>query len=206
MAPSPLAESDRSLLLAIADRAIVDDLRGLPRAMPDLADLPVRLRTPVGSFVSLHVHGALNGCIGSIQTHEPLALAVASHARSAAFADPRFPSLQWADYEHLEIEISILSPLAPVAAHDRATLLDSLRPGVDGLVIAAGSKQAVFLPVVWEQLPSAETFLSQLFLKAGLPPSSWPRDLRAFVFSADAFGGRGAPAGPSQPRRLDVHG
>jgi hypothetical protein len=37
---------------------------------------------------------------------------------------------------------------------------------------------------VWEQISSAEMFLTRLFSKAGLALSSWPADLQAFVFTA----------------------
>ena len=68
-----------------------------------------------------------------------------------------------------------------------------LDPGVDGLLIAAGARTAVFLPSVWEQLPSPETFLTHLFHKAGLDLASWPDDLRAFGFTAEKFGRRAGP-------------
>lgn len=172
------------LLLDIADRAIVDGLRNTRAAVALPHGLPPELRRAVGSFVSLHVHGELNGCIGSIRTDEPLGESVARHAWSAAFADPRLPALRWTDYEHLEIEVSILSPLTPVEAPSRDSLLGALEPGVDGLLIAAGARQAVFLPTVWRQLPTADAFVSHLFRKAGLDSSSWPVGLRAHRFTA----------------------
>jgi AmmeMemoRadiSam system protein A len=195
--PSPEAAWDRplgadhtDLLLDIAERAIVDGLRNVRPTVPTPDELPGELHRPVGTFVTLNVHGQLNGCIGSIETDEPVGVSVARHAWSAAFTDPRLPALRWVDYEHLDIEISLLSPLAPIAAPSREALLDALEEGVDGLLIAAGSRRAVFLPSVWEQLTSAESFLAHLFHKAGLPPASWPDDLRAFVFTAEKFGRR----------------
>jgi AmmeMemoRadiSam system protein A len=199
MARSPLSEAawERPLgaahvdrLLDIAERAIVDGLRNIHPTVPAAADLPDELRRTAGTFVTLNVRGELNGCIGSIESDEPLGVSVARHAWSAAFTDPRLPALRWGDYEHLDIEISILSPLAPIAASSRGDLLDRLEPRVDGLLIAAGSRRAVFLPSVWEQLPSAATFLDRLLHKAGLPLDWWPDDLRAFTFTADKFGRR----------------
>jgi AmmeMemoRadiSam system protein A len=186
----PLGVADVDRLLDIAERAIVDGLRNLHPTVPSAHDLPDELRRSAGTFVTLNVRGELNGCIGSIESDEPLGVSVARHAWSAAFTDPRLPALRWADYEHLDIEISILSPLAPIAAPSRDELLHLLEPGVHGLLIAAGSRQAVFLPSVWEQLPSASTFLAHLFHKAGLAPGSWPDNLRAFTFTADKFGRR----------------
>jgi AmmeMemoRadiSam system protein A len=186
----PLGVADVDLLLDIAERAIVAGLRDVGPTGPALHELPDALRRPAGTFVTLNVRGELNGCIGSIESDEPLGVGVARHAWSAAFTDPRLPALRWVDFDHLDIEISILSPLAPIAAPSRADLLDQLEPRVDGLLIAAGSRRAVFLPSVWEQLPSAATFLDHLFRKAGLPLDWWPDDLRAFTFTADKFGRR----------------
>ncbi len=198
MAHSPFAESAgerpaaavTDLLLDIAERSIVDGLDHRHPTLPILDHLPDDLRRPVGAFVTLNVHGQLNGCIGSIETDEAVGLSVARHAWSAAFADPRLPQLRWIDYQHLDIEISLLSPLTPIDAPSRDALLDLLQPGVDGLLIAAGSRRAVFLPSVWEQLPSPETFLAHLFHKAGLDPARWPDDIRAFGFTAAKFGRR----------------
>jgi AmmeMemoRadiSam system protein A len=180
-----LDATQADVLLDIADRTIVDGLRRVRPTLPAPHTLSDDLLQPVGTFVTLTVRGELNGCIGSIQTDEPLAVSVAKHAWSAAFTDPRLPALRWIDYEHLDIEISILSPLVATPAPSRTVLLDGLRPGVDGLLISSGARRAVFLPSVWEQLPSPETFLTQLFRKAGLDPAAWPDDLRADVFTAD---------------------
>ena len=188
----PLTAAHVDLLLDIAEEAILDGLRHLRATVPAPDDLPAELRRPVGAFVTLNVNGQLNGCIGSIETDEPLGVSVARHAWSAAFADPRLPALRWVDYDHLDIEISLLSPLTQIAAPSRVALLDVLEPGVDGLLIAAGSRRAVFLPSVWEQLPSPQTFLTHLFDKAGLDAESWPDDLRAFRFAAAKFGRRAA--------------
>ena len=183
----PLDVAHVEALLDIADRAIVDGLRNLRPTASTPDELPDELRRPVGAFVTLNVHGELNGCIGSIETDEPLGVSVARHAWSAAFTDPRLPALRWVDYDHLDIEISILSPLSSIAAPSRDVLVDVLEPGVDGLLISAGSRRAVFLPSVWEQLSCSETFLAHLFRKAGLDPASWPDDLRAFTFTAGKF-------------------
>ena len=188
----PLGTAHADLLLDIAEGAIVDGLRRRHPRMPLREELPGALLHATGTFVTLHVRGELNGCIGSIETDEPVGRSVARHAWSAAFTDPRLPPLQWADYDHLDIEISLLSPLAPIPAPSRDALIDALEPAVDGLLIVAGARTAVFLPSVWEQLPSPETFLTHLFHKAGLDPASWPEGLRAFGFTAEKFG---RPAG-----------
>ncbi|MDQ6966159.1 MAG: AMMECR1 domain-containing protein, partial [Mariprofundaceae bacterium] len=44
-------------------------------------------------FVTLHKHGALRGCIGSLVAHRPLGEDIVANALAAALHDPRFPPL-----------------------------------------------------------------------------------------------------------------
>jgi AmmeMemoRadiSam system protein A len=190
MAPSPWADSrlqdaEAALLLDLADDAIVEGLRHRPAAVPDAADLPPALQEKRGVFVTLLVDGALNGCIGSIDGDEPLGQAVPRLARSAAFADWRLPSLRTSDYPSLTIEVSLLSPLEPVPAASRRQLLDQLRPGVDGLLLEAGPRRGVFLPVVWEKVPDPDDFLDHLLNKAGIRPRTWPAEMAAWRFTVE---------------------
>jgi hypothetical protein len=90
----PLDADHTDLLLDIAERAIVDGLRNSRPTVPTPDELPDELHRPVGAFVTLNVHGQLNGCIGSIETDEPVGVSVARHAWSAAFTDPRLPALR----------------------------------------------------------------------------------------------------------------
>ena len=178
-------------LLDLADRAVVDGLEGRQPTIPLVGDLPHELRRPAGTFVSLHVGGELNGCIGSIEPTDPLGVSVARHAWSAAFADPRLPQLRWVDYEHLDIAISLLTPLTPIPSRSRAELLATLQPHQDGLVITAGKRRAVFLPSVWTQLPDPDRFLEQLAQKAGIDldrhAGRWPSTLQAFTFRTESI-------------------
>jgi AmmeMemoRadiSam system protein A len=192
MAPSPspetvLAADDRELLLDLADEAIVEGLLGHRHPAPPGRRLTPALRQHRGVFVTLTVADDLNGCIGSIEGFEALGRAAARHAWSAAFADPRLPALRPADYPELTIEVSVLSALAPVAADSRHAVLDGLRPGVDGLVIAEGARRGVFLPSVWEQLPEPDGFLAHLQAKAGIRPDTWPAAMLAWRFTAAKF-------------------
>jgi AmmeMemoRadiSam system protein A len=190
--PSPSAEpaldaGDVDRLFAIADAAILDGLRGGTRRLPAVEGLPDALLRPVNAFVTLTVDGALNGCIGGIEGTQPLAVAVAHYAWSAAFTDPRLPPLRAEEREHLVIEISLLSPLEPVPAATRAETLSQLRPHVDGLVIGCGARRGLFLPAVWEQLPDPDDFLDHLLLKAGLAPRSWPAGTVVSRFTARRY-------------------
>ncbi len=183
--PGPLAGHEREVLLDIADRAILDGLGARPRTPVDDRTVPSALQRLAASFVTLHVHGELNGCIGTIEPVEPLAGSVARHAWAAAFDDPRLPPLRRVDYPHLTIAISVLSPVDPLAARSREELRDALRPGVDGLVLEAAGRRAVFLPSVWSSLATPDRFVAELFAKAGLDRRYWAPDVRAATFTVE---------------------
>lgn len=131
--------------------------------------------------------GALNGCIGSLDGDEPLAHAVGRLAVAAAFHDPRLPALRPADRAALSVEISLLSPRAPIEASDQEELAAALRPGEDGVVVQVGHRRGLFLPDVWAQLPHPIDFLTHLWRKAGLRPGSWPSGLEASRFVTQRF-------------------
>jgi len=197
-ADAPLEAADVDVLFDVANAAILDGLEGRQPRLPDAGPLPEALRRAQAAFVTLTVDGALNGCIGDIDGDEPLALAVARHAWSAAFTDPRLPPLRAEQHEHLTIEISLLSEFVPAPATSRAELLAALRPHVDGLIVSAHGRRALFLPAVWEQLPRADDFVDHLLAKAGLSASRWPTGLAAETFTATRYsrkaGGRSSSA------------
>lgn len=126
-----------------------------------------------GVFVTLHKHGQLRGCIGSLTGYRPIVEGVREHALNAAFNDPRFRPVTADELAALDIEVSILSEPTLLTYRDGADLLAKLRPGVDGVIIRQGGASATFLPQVWEQLPDPEAFLSHLCQKAGLPIQEW---------------------------------
>ena len=53
---------------------------------------------------------------------------------------------------------------------------------LDGLIIMDGSRRALFLPSVWEQLPKPEDFLTQLKLKASMSADHWSESFQAQRF------------------------
>ncbi len=131
------------------------------------------LSVPSAVFVTLTRDGALRGCVGSLEARSPLVQAVATAAHNAAYRDRRFAALGAEEIDTLEIEISLLSDMMPMPVGDRAELLQQLMPGLDGLLIEDRGMRATFLPKVWEKIPRAEEFVSQLMLKAGLPAAYW---------------------------------
>ncbi len=141
-----------------------------------------------GVFVTLQRKGTLRGCIGTIEPVKSLLDAVVDNARHAAFHDTRFSPLTSSELDDVTIEISILTPTRKLHYADVQDLVQRLRPGVDGVILEKGGRRATFLPQVWEQLTTPESFLSQLCLKAGLPSGAWKSgDLEISTYQVRSF-------------------
>lgn len=145
------------------------------------------LAAPGASFVTLHLSGALRGCIGTLEAVRPLADDVARHARAAALHDPRFAPLRAAEFDAVHIEVSVLEAAQPLAVASEAQALAALRPGIDGVLLQWRSARATFLPQVWEQLPEPGRFLAALWRKAGLAPGHWDRETRLARYRVRSF-------------------
>lgn len=186
-----LTNAQGQTLLDLARATLIKKLGGDQSRIPK--DLDERLTDPVfdqklGTFVTLHIHGNLRGCIGSLTGDEPLRDNVRNNAINAAFNDPRFPPLSSRELAEVDIEISILSSPQPLRYSSPQDLVNRLRPGVDGLILKKGMAQSTFLPQVWEQLPQPEAFLSNLCLKAGLPQEAWKQgDVEIMTYQVQSF-------------------
>lgn len=179
--------AERRQLLALARASIDHGLAHGAPLQPDLPTLPASLRAARAAFVTLHLDGALRGCIGSLEARRPLAEDVAENAFAAAFRDPRFSPVTAAEVARLELQISVLSPPEPLAFASEAELLALLRPGVDGLILADCGRRGTFLPSVWAQLPEAREFLAHLKRKAGLPADHWSSTLTVARYTTESF-------------------
>lgn len=155
--------------------------RILPTNQCDFSDT---LQQPGASFVTLKIEDKLRGCTGSIEAYRPLILDVASNAHSSARHDSRFKPLSAGELSNLAVTVSVLSPRTSVAHNNESDLLRQLRPGIDGLTIELGPHRALFLPIMWQQLPDPKEFLMHLKIKANLPPDYWSNDIQATSFQA----------------------
>ncbi|MBA1145748.1 AmmeMemoRadiSam system protein A [Ectothiorhodospiraceae bacterium WFHF3C12] len=149
------------------------------------------LREPGAAFVTLHAADMLRGCVGTLEACRALAEDVAANARAAALRDPRFPPLVAAELGAVRISVTIIGPARPLEAASEAELLETLRPGVDGLTLELGAARATFLPAVWAQLPEPAAFLHQLRRKAGLPGDYWSPALRFSRYQSHTVEERG---------------
>jgi AmmeMemoRadiSam system protein A len=187
-----LDAEDKRELLAIARRAIVQHLAG--GQIPALEASRPALVAPAGAFVSLHRHGELRGCIGTLADSAPLYRTVHEMAVSAATRDPRFPPLASQEVGEVEVEISVIGDLHAVRAPSEIQI------GRHGIHLTRASARGVLLPqVAVEHHWSCETFLAETCRKAGLPADAWRSpDTVVETFTAQVFS-----EGAGEPGRLD---
>jgi AmmeMemoRadiSam system protein B/AmmeMemoRadiSam system protein A len=152
-------------LLGLARSAVGEALGHGSVAVPDDPWLRERRAT----FVTLTQEGRLRGCIGSLQPMRPLGEDVVANAANAALADRRFSPLSAGELPTIEMEVSLLSVPTLVQFADADGLLAQLRPGLDGVILAADGRRGTYLPQVWESLPDPVRFLASLKEKAGIP-------------------------------------
>ena len=193
MLPLPLrkiqmTENKGAVLLPLARAAIAERL-GLSREA-DICTDSSWLHETAACFVTLHKNGALRGCIGSIEAHRPLLEDLRSNAVSAAFHDPRFPPLAESEFEAVDVEVSLLTPLRLLPVSSEADAASKLEPFRDGVVLKYRADRGTFLPQVWEQLPQPEHFLMHLKQKAGLSADFWHEDVELFRYTVEKYAER----------------
>lgn len=174
----------------IEKKTILKFIRGIIQSTLESKPLPVldddvsmKLSEQGSCFVTLHLEGALRGCIGNIEAFEPLKQNITRNAVNAAFRDPRFHPLSEDELSEVGMEISILTPSTPIASwHD-------FEIGKHGIILSCLGRSAVFLPqVAVEQNWDRETTLAHLSMKAGLNSDAWQsKDARFKVFQAVVF-------------------
>lgn len=199
-AAARIAADDTELgrsLLALA-RGAIGERFGRPA--PPVTEHAAHAR-PGATFVTLLQAGQLRGCIGSLEPHRALRHDVRENAQSAAFRDPRFPPLAAREFESTTVEVSLLSVAEPFDVAGEDDLLARLRPGVDGLILALGSRRATFLPQVWESLPEPADFVAHLKRKAGLPVDAWNGEIRCARYSVAKWSEDDARSGGVEVRR-----
>jgi AmmeMemoRadiSam system protein B/AmmeMemoRadiSam system protein A len=186
--------SDRQLLrqhgAQLLHAAAASIKRGLSKGAPpevDLASFPDLLQENRATFVTLKKDGQLRGCIGTITAHRPLLNDVVENAYAAAFRDHRFPPLQADELGALNLSISLLSKPTPMTFNSEGDFKAQLQPGRDGLIIEDQGRRAVFLPQVWDELPTTSQFVAHLKQKAGLAENHWSASFQAWRFSATSL-------------------
>jgi AmmeMemoRadiSam system protein A len=175
-----LSREEKIALLQLARGAIGQSL-GQAESSPPL-ETPSLLQH-YGVFVTLHKNAKLRGCIGYITATKSLIQLVADAAQASAFQDTRFGPLRKEEWDSIEIEISVLSPLKPLDT------IEEIEVGKHGIVMKQGYRSGLLLPQVaveynWDR----ETFLTNTCYKAGLDGNCWrDPDTEIEIFSAIVF-------------------
>ncbi|MBL7115633.1 MAG: AmmeMemoRadiSam system protein A [Kiritimatiellae bacterium] len=145
----------------------------------DAYEVTDALKVPTATFVTLKRCGDLRGCIGSLVPEAPMFESVHDNAVNAAMHDYRFRTVQPDELASLEVHISLLSPIVPIADLSEFTL------GEHGIIVSKAGCRAVFLPeVATEQGWTKEETLSHLSMKAGLAADAWREGASFQVFSS----------------------
>ncbi len=182
-------KKDKKYLLKIARRAIQKYFQDEGVFQIEEDELPQSLKEKNGTFVTIWKNNELRGCIGNLESEKPIYQSVIDNCIASALLDPRFTALKNDELNDIKIEISILSELKKLPNFtDHNSFLKYLNKYKPGLLIKKETYQATFLPQVWEDLNSAELFISHLCEKAGLEKDEWKKmDLEIYQYSAEVF-------------------
>ena len=113
-------------------REVLDVPAGLPDEM---------LSTQAGAFVSIHEHGDLRRCIGTISpTRSCVAEEIIGNAISASTRDPRFPAIKAEELPWLDINVDVLGEPEDIDSEEE---LDVKRYGV---IVSCGHRRGLLLP------------------------------------------------------------
>jgi AmmeMemoRadiSam system protein A len=167
----------------VAVAAIGRALRTGSRALPAVDDLPAKLHDPGASFVTLERDHQLLGCVGTLESHQPLGVDIAEHALAAAFDDPRMPPVVASDFPEMIVKVSVLSPSEAITVSSVEQLRAAVRRDIDGVTVVSRGRRATLLPSVWAKVESVDEFLDALWLKAGMRPRTWNGDVQVFRYT-----------------------
>ncbi len=122
----------KSLESYILKRKVISEPENLPAEMTN---------KKAGVFVSIHSHGRLRGCIGTIgPTMDNIALEIINNAISASTRDPRFNPIKPDELQWLEVNVDVLTEPEDIASTDE---LDVKKYGV---IVSSGRKRGLLLP------------------------------------------------------------
>ena len=151
----------KTVEMYVRDRVKPEVPAGLP---------PEMLSTRAGAFVSIHEHGKLRGCIGTIApVRSCVAQEIIDNAVSASTRDPRFDPITADELEWLEISVDVLGEAEPIASPAE---LDVRRYGV---IVSSGRKRGLLLPDL-DGVDSVEQQIDIARHKAGI--ADWDKKVQ----------------------------
>ena len=132
------------------------------------------LSNSAGVFVSIHEHGELRGCIGTIlPTRENIAEEIIQNAVSACSEDPRFSPVTRRELPYLALSVDVLGKPENI---DGPEELDVHRYGV---IVSKGSRRGLLLPDL-DGVDSVDQQIRIAKQKAGIDPSEKDVTLQRF--------------------------
>jgi AmmeMemoRadiSam system protein A len=149
------------------------------RKQPDPpAELTAEMQQREGAFVSIHRHGQLRGCVGTIYpTCSNVAEEVIQNAISAATRDYRFSPVRRDELQDLEIKVDVLHEPEPISSEDE---LDPKRYGLIVQSLKDPGKRGLLLP----DLEGIDTVERQVYYtrhyKAGIIDPNEPVQMYRF--------------------------
>ena len=172
------SDQEKKAMIATARQAIYSALR--LDYDGDARPIGILKEKGYGVFVTLHLGGRLRGCIGRFTSDDTLQETIREMAGSAAFHDPRFPSLSRSEAHRIDIEVSVLSPLRKIES------VEEFKLGRDGIYIIKGRHHGTFLPQVAEETGwSTEEFLGHCARdKAGIGWDGW-KDADLYTYQTE---------------------
>lgn len=141
-------------------------------------DLPEGFPKKAGVFVSLKKHGALRGCIGTIQpTRNSLEEEIMANALSAALKDNRFFPVERDELEEIVYSVDVLSEPEKIADQSK------LDPKKYGVIVRKDHRSGLLLP----DLEGVDTVEEQVGIakeKAGISPEE---EVDLYRFTVDRY-------------------
>ena len=126
---------------------------------------PEEMKERVGVFVSIHEHGQLRGCIGTISPcYDNIAREIIENAISACSKDPRFNPITEEELPYLEISVDVLGEAERI---EDMRQLDPKRYGV--ICSTPDGRRGLLLPDL-EGVDTVEQQVKIACQKGGIDP------------------------------------
>ena len=173
---------EKKELLSIAQLALKTAVLDNQRLQIDENNVSSKLKTQLGAFVTLHLHGDLKGCIGRFEPNQALYEVVIDMAIAASRHDTRFKPVNANELQDIKLEISVLTPRKRVAT------LDEIEVGKHGIYVKYGPKNGTYLPHVATEMNwnKEEFFKSCCEDKAGIESQNC-KDAEIYTYKAIIF-------------------
>jgi hypothetical protein len=177
-----LTEQDKTQLLMIARETLVTYINFNEIREFDTSNFSENLQMNIGAFVTLTKNNKLRGCIGRFISDDPVYKVVQHMAIASATKDSRFLPVSKNEFDDLEIEISVLTPLREIES------IDEIELGKHGIYIKKGYQTGTLLPqVATENQWNKEEFLGHCARdKARIGWDGW-KNAELFVYEAIVF-------------------